>query len=415
MGVSAGRVLLIPKGDWNAEATYTGLDWVRHNGAAWVCKNTCTNVEPTEENSDNWQIMSRDGIQITVDAEISDQSENPVQNKVIKAYVDEHTPEVADMTGATATQNGAHGLVPAPQIGDEKKALLGDGTWGSVDAILTFKTKEEYDVAVANDEIPDGAKVIKEYDEGDSTAIIDVDTVMSDTSENPVQNKAIKKYVDEHTPEVADMTGATAEANGTSGTVPAPKAGQESHILNGDGTWASPLDNAIISAKIEELNQAIEDAKALKASLETYGMVQLNDTSVVTDSTGLALPSTEKNPNLEGTLAYQISQLNTDLMNNNKWELIGKVTGANSVGIDNSKYNEFYVRVTDKDRFDVNDATHIIISNILSGNDTVYSNVSGKNTISLISIKQYEITNYVYQVGSNDEIQYSTMTVYGRR
>ena len=197
MGASAGRVLLIPKGDWNAETTYTGLDWVRHNGAAWVCKNTCTNVEPTETNSDNWQIMSRDGARITVDTEVSDESENPVQNKVIKKYVDEHTPEVADMTGATATQNGAHGLVPAPQMGDEKKALLGDGTWGSVDAILTFKTKEEYDSAVENDEIPDGAKVIKEYNEGDSTTIIDVDAVMSDTSNNPVQNKVIKKYVDE--------------------------------------------------------------------------------------------------------------------------------------------------------------------------------------------------------------------------
>ena len=165
MGASAGRVLLIPKGDWNAETTYTGLDWVRHNGAAWVCKNTCTGIEPTEENSANWQIMSRDGSQITVDAEISDQSENPVQNKVIKAYVDEHTPEIADMTGATATQNGAHGLVPAPQIGDEKKALLGNGTWGSIDAILTYKTKSEYDAAVANDEIPDGAIVIKAYDD----------------------------------------------------------------------------------------------------------------------------------------------------------------------------------------------------------------------------------------------------------
>ena len=135
MGVSAGRVLLIPKGDWNAEATYTGLDWVRHNGAAWVCKNTCTDVEPTEENSDNWQIIARDG------------------------------QEVSDMTGATADQNGTHGLVPAPQIGDEKKALLGNGTWGKVDAIFTYRTKAEYDTAVANNEIPDGATVIKAYDD----------------------------------------------------------------------------------------------------------------------------------------------------------------------------------------------------------------------------------------------------------
>ena len=202
MGASAGRVLIIPKGDWNAETTYTGLDMVRHNGASWICKNTCTNIEPTEANSANWQMMSRDGNDITVDSVMSDDSVNAVQNKVIKKYVDEHTPDIADMTGASSTQNGAHGLVPAPKIGDEKKALLGDGTWGSVDAIFTYKTKEEYDAAVANSEIPDGAKVIKEYDEGDSTAIIDIDSTMSDTSVNPVQNKAIKKYVDEHTPDI---------------------------------------------------------------------------------------------------------------------------------------------------------------------------------------------------------------------
>ena len=35
---------------------------------------------------------------------------------------------------------------------------------------------------MANDEISDGAKVIKEYDEGDSTAIIDVDTASFDPS-----------------------------------------------------------------------------------------------------------------------------------------------------------------------------------------------------------------------------------------
>ena len=102
---------------------------------------------------------------INVDAAMSDTSENAVQNKVIKKYVDEHTQEIADMTGATATQNGAHGLVPAPHIGDEKKALLGDGTWGKVDAIFTYRTKAEYDTAVANNEIPDGATVIKAYDD----------------------------------------------------------------------------------------------------------------------------------------------------------------------------------------------------------------------------------------------------------
>ena len=272
MGVSAGRVLLIPKGDWNAQTTYTGLDWVRHNGAAWVCKNTCTGIEPTEANSANWQIMSRDGSQITVDAEISNTSENPVQNKVIKKYVDEHTPEIADMIGATSTQNGAHGLVPAPQMGDEKKALLGDGTWGSVDAILTFKTKDEYDAAVANDEIPDGAKVIKEYNDGGSTAIIDVDTVMSDTSENPVQNKVIKKYVDEKQ-------------------------------VNIDG----------VTLTLDEARNVIKLADTLKDKIGTALQPESIVNNLTTTEAGFALDARQANPNVDGTLAKQVSDLNGSL------------------------------------------------------------------------------------------------------
>ena len=122
MGASAGRVLLIPKGDWNANTTYTGLDMVRHNGATWVCKNTCTNIEPTEANTDNWQMMSRDGDGVTADTAMSSTSTNAVQNKVIKSYVDNN-------------------------------------------AIFKYSTKNEYDTAVANNEIPDGATVIKAYDD----------------------------------------------------------------------------------------------------------------------------------------------------------------------------------------------------------------------------------------------------------
>lgn len=39
---------------------------------------------------------------------------------------------VADMTGATASVAGTHGLVPAPSAGDNTKFLRGDGTWQTV-------------------------------------------------------------------------------------------------------------------------------------------------------------------------------------------------------------------------------------------------------------------------------------------
>lgn len=96
---------------------------------------------------------------------MSDTSTNAVQNKVIKSYVDNSIAGITDMTRATSTQNGAHGFVPAPKNVDEKKALLGNGTWGKVDAIFTYSTKNEYDTAVANNEIPDGATVINAYDD----------------------------------------------------------------------------------------------------------------------------------------------------------------------------------------------------------------------------------------------------------
>ena len=38
----------------------------------------------------------------------------------------------SDMIGATSSVDGTHGLVPAPQAGDEDKYLKGDGTWGTV-------------------------------------------------------------------------------------------------------------------------------------------------------------------------------------------------------------------------------------------------------------------------------------------
>ena len=37
----------------------------------------------------------------------------------------------SDFTGATSSTAGAHGLVPAPAIGDDTKFLKGDGTWAS--------------------------------------------------------------------------------------------------------------------------------------------------------------------------------------------------------------------------------------------------------------------------------------------
>lgn len=52
---TAGRILIMPKGDYDASVTYQMLDLVRHGGTSWLCKKECTGSEPTASNTECWQ------------------------------------------------------------------------------------------------------------------------------------------------------------------------------------------------------------------------------------------------------------------------------------------------------------------------------------------------------------------------
>ena len=51
---SAGKVLITPKGVWEAETEYEVLDLVRHNGMPWLAKESVKGIEPTDENEKYW-------------------------------------------------------------------------------------------------------------------------------------------------------------------------------------------------------------------------------------------------------------------------------------------------------------------------------------------------------------------------
>lgn len=55
MSASAGKVLMIPKGDYDATETYTMLDVVSYQGKSYVAKQTTTGNAPT--NTTYWQLM----------------------------------------------------------------------------------------------------------------------------------------------------------------------------------------------------------------------------------------------------------------------------------------------------------------------------------------------------------------------
>lgn len=79
----AGRVAMIPKGDYDATVTYQILDVVRYNDASYVAKKSSTGMLPTD--TEYWMLMTQDGL--LVDDSFSETSERPVQNKVVNEAI----------------------------------------------------------------------------------------------------------------------------------------------------------------------------------------------------------------------------------------------------------------------------------------------------------------------------------------
>lgn len=53
----AGRVLLMPKGAYDASVTYEMLDMVSYDGVTWVAKKTCVGIVPSADTSEYWFAM----------------------------------------------------------------------------------------------------------------------------------------------------------------------------------------------------------------------------------------------------------------------------------------------------------------------------------------------------------------------
>lgn len=51
---SAGRILIMPKGNYDPSATYEMLDLVIHNGKSWLARKTVTGIEPSDASNEHW-------------------------------------------------------------------------------------------------------------------------------------------------------------------------------------------------------------------------------------------------------------------------------------------------------------------------------------------------------------------------
>lgn len=130
---------------------------------------------------------------------------------------------------------------------------------------------------------------------GSTTTVTDINDLANVLISN-VQDKQILvydasagKWVNK-TPEeiqVEVMTGATANAAGTSGLVPAPVAGEQDKYLRGDGVWAAPLSDEQLTAlgKVDDLETRVGSIETNVGGLSTkVGSLQTQYDNLIKDA-----------------------------------------------------------------------------------------------------------------------------------
>ena len=157
MATSLGLVGIVNKGNYSASATYVKGNFVYHNHSTWLCiVPSASGIEPSLQTSTTWQPLA---LGVNLEA----------------------------FTGATASTDGTMGAVPQPHAGDEGKVLYGNGKWGNAAADDNFVgTLARWNALTLAEQIK-----YKTADITDDFNGSPIDSALSDTSTNPVQNRVI--------------------------------------------------------------------------------------------------------------------------------------------------------------------------------------------------------------------------------
>lgn len=102
---SAGRILIIPKGNYDASVTYEMLDLVYHNNTSWIAKKTTVGIEPTDANSNEWHKLCE-----STDTTVIEQRLTALENKgnvdlsgyALKSSVESTNQNVSNLTTEVA-------------------------------------------------------------------------------------------------------------------------------------------------------------------------------------------------------------------------------------------------------------------------------------------------------------------------
>lgn len=251
---------------------------------------------------------------------------NVVKSDITALGIPSQDTTYSDMTGATSTADGAHGLVPKPLKGEQGKFLRADGTWGTpTDTTYNLATTTSNGLMSSSDKtklngIESGANkyVHPAYTaktNGLYKVTIDGTGHVSSTV-NVSKSDITALGIPPQDTTYSNMTGATATTDGTSGLVPAPAKGTQGQYLRADGTWATPTNTTYnpVTTKTNGLMIASDKVKLdgietgankyvhptyashnsglYKITVDTKGHVSATTAVSKVDITALGIPST---------------------------------------------------------------------------------------------------------------------------
>ena len=134
---------------------------------------------------------------------------------------------VAVMTGATASEDGASGLVPVPSAGDQLKYLRGDGSWATVEAQLPAEQLNDISDLKAT------VATLVDTDTGKSVATIAAEKVAEllipeGAKESLDTLQEIANWIQDHPDDASQMSSDITVLQG--------QVADLEDLLNGDGT-----------------------------------------------------------------------------------------------------------------------------------------------------------------------------------
>lgn len=260
-----GRVKYITKGQYDPTVTYTEMEVVLYEGSLWEPKKETTGNPPPDHQ------RNEDG--------------TPAENEFWQLFLpgalgDDYVKKTDLSKAPTETTAGKPGInfPDGKTIQVDENGML---TGTPLDFMGTWKALQE---GLASGEIIDGMiGYIKgtpdnpEDPDHPNNILIHIDDYLSLVSSNAVQNRIITAAINE------------------------------------------------IKALAEQNAQIIEETKALRASIETFGLSKIcpvETTDVTETDNGLVLGAIEKNASIDGTFAKKISEISNILTQKNTGQFV---------------------------------------------------------------------------------------------